>query len=301
MDRPTIDPALGLDLKAERTVTQRTASVSVIIPAHNEEETISEVVGEAFRSLKVLNVAGDVTVSASGCSDRTVERAERSGARVVLAPTGKGAAISAGLAATNGTIVCLIDGDFRYFGEPPLAALLAEPILRGVADACVSDLYWRPLYPQLWLQGFFAPVAGFLFPDLLPKVGSTPWSGQRAAVRELWPNELPEGFTVDLALLLHWNQHAKLLRPILSDDWVNPQRPKPELMHQELKVLIDEARRQERISEDRVAPLHNWYEDAHTLMASYRPDKDDPQIFEQHVLKESRRSLYKRLQNVSEW
>jgi hypothetical protein len=121
--------------------------------------------------------------------------------------------------------VCLIDGDLRYFGDRPLVTILVEPILHGIAGACITDLYWRPIYPQMWLYGFFAPVAGCLFPELLPKAGSTPWSGQRVATRELWPESLPDGFTVDLEILLHWNRHALRLRPVLADDWVNPRRP----------------------------------------------------------------------------
>lgn len=296
MSRPRIDPALGLDLKPERTLTRSSATVSILIPAHNEEATIAEVVTDAYRSLKLLKVPGEVTVSASDCSDRTPELAESSGARVVLSPAGKGAAISAGLAATTGDVVCLIDGDLQYFGNPPLAALLVEPILHGIADACISDLYWRPLYPQLWLHGFFAPIAGFLFPEMLPKAGSTPWSGQRAAMRHLWPSSMPKDFTADLALLLHWNEHAENLRPILSDDWVNPQRPKPDLMYEEFQLLISEARRQGRVSQDIAeGPLIRWYEDAHAIMAAYRPTEDDPQQFEKRVLRESMQALYQHL------
>ncbi|MCP2343376.1 glycosyltransferase [Actinomadura rupiterrae] len=297
MERPTIDPALGLELKRERTLSRSDASVSIIIPAHNEEATIGEVVSEARRALVVLDVAGDVTVSASACSDATAHIAARAGAHVVDAPKGKGAAIITGLKATTGDVVCLIDGDLQYYGDQPLAALVTEPILNGIADAVVSDLYWRPLYPQLWLQAFFAPVAGFLFPEMLSRVGSSPWSGQRAAMRHLWPTELPEGFTSDLAILLHWNEHAKTLRPVLSDDWVNPQRPKPDLMHQELELLISEALRRGRIGQAEVQPLLDWYEDAHALMATYQPERDDPQEFEREVLGKSRRALYQHLAN----
>ncbi|MEV4253462.1 glycosyltransferase [Spirillospora sp. NPDC049652] len=295
MKRPTIDPALGLDLKPERTLARSDASVSIVIPAHNEEATIVEVVSDAQRALKVLDVAGDVTVSASGCTDSTAALAARAGARVVEAPVGKGAAMVAGLEATAGDIVCLIDGDLQYFGDTPLAALLIDPLLNGIADACIADLYWRPVYPQLWLQAFFAPVAGYLFPEMLPRIGSSPWSGQRAALRHLWPTTMPENFTADLAILLHWNEHAKTLRPVLSDDWVNPQRPKPDLMHQELELLISEAQRRGRIGEDEVQPLLDWYEDAHALMARYRSEEHDPQEFEREILAESRAALYHRL------
>jgi hypothetical protein len=231
--------------------------------------------------------------------------AKSAGAKTVTAPIGKGAAIKAGLAVSTGDIVCLIDGDIQYFGDPPLVALLVQPIILDIADVCISDLYWRPLYPQQWLHGFFAPVAGLLFPEMLPKVGSTPWSGQRAARRELWPTqtpkdfagglEMPDDFTVDLHLLLHWNRNALRMRPVLADDWVNPQRPKPDLMSRELDVLIDHAIADRRIDETDRAALREWYDDAHAIMADYDPDYDEPQVFERRALARSMSALRARM------
>ncbi len=287
MSRPLIHPALGLNLAPERTVTRTPATVTVVVPAHNEQDTVAEVTSEAFRGLAILGIDGEVLVSASGCTDATVTAASKAGARVVVAPLGKGAALSAGLHQATGDIICLIDGDLRYFGRRPLVTLLVEPILDGLADATISDLYWRPLYPQLWLYAFFVPIAGRLFPELLPKVGSTPWSGQRAARRGLWPASLPADFTVDLALLLHWNEHAVRLRPVLADDWVNPQRPKPDLMFHELRLLLSTAVAQGRITPPAVASFTDWYEHAHALMATYEPDRDDPHEFESQALRRS--------------
>ncbi|HEV7899622.1 MAG TPA: glycosyltransferase [Planosporangium sp.] len=286
---------MGLDLVAQRTLSRRVATVSVVVPAHNEQESVGEVVAQAWAGLDHLGVKGEVVVSASGCVDDTAEVAAEAGARVVTAPVGKGAAVTAGLAATTGDVVCLVDGDLRYFGDPPLVALLVEPIVLGRADACVADLYWRPLYPQLWLNGFFAPLAGVLFPELLAKVGSTPWSGQRAALRALWPQRLPQGFTVDLELLLHWNRHATRLRPVLADDWTNPQRPKPDLMAQEFEVVTRRAVEQGRIENETLPRLRAWFEAAHELMAGYRPGEHDPQAFDRHLLEKSLTELRWRL------
>jgi glycosyltransferase involved in cell wall biosynthesis len=296
VNRPSINPALGLDLVAERTLKRNYTSVSVVIPAHNEEETVAEVVAAARHGLELLGIDGEVLVSASGCTDNTADVAAQSGAEVLVTPIGKGVAITKGVAATTGDIVCLIDGDIRYFGERPLATILVEPILQGIADACITDLYWRPLYPQMWLYGFFAPVAGYLFPELLPKAGSTPWSGQRAAVRALWPTTLPDGFTADMEILLHWNREALRLRPVLADDWVNPQRPKPELMSQELDLMTRHAAEQGRITQESAAALRRWYEAAHRLMADYNPERDDPQAFEQELLRDSISELRRQLE-----
>ncbi|MDP9797465.1 hypothetical protein J2S43_005977 [Catenuloplanes nepalensis] len=290
--RPEINPALGLDLVADRTLSHSKASISIVIPAHNEAATIAEVVTEARRGLHLLKVNGEILVSASGCTDATAEIAEQAGARVAIAPIGKGAAITTGLAETSGDIVCLIDGDMRYFGDRPLSAILLEPLLGGVADACVTDLYWRPIYPQMWLYGFFAPVAGYLFPEMLPKVGSTPWSGQRAAWRHLWPQELPTDFTVDLEILMHWNRHALRLRPIVADDWTNPQRPKPDLMAQELELLIRHAQAENRLTSSTAEALRNWYDLTHAAMATYEPGVDKPQDFERALLRKSMEKLH---------
>jgi len=301
-ERARIDPALGLDLVERRTLAGLPgASVAVVIPAHNEAATVAEVVTDAHRAFAGLPITRhEVIVSASGCTDDTAAVSRAAGARVIEAAAGKGRAILAGVAATQADIICLIDGDLRYYGDEPLAASLLRPILSGIADATISDLYWRPLYPQLWLYGFFAPVVGRLFPEMLPKAGNTPWSGQRAAVRALWPAELPHDFTSDLALLLHWNKHALRLRPVIADDWMNPQRPKPDLMHDELQVLWDAAVADERVDEAARGPLFAWYDEVHHLMAQYRPDSDDPQAFERQILRQATRALPAGLTSMSE-
>jgi glucosyl-3-phosphoglycerate synthase len=292
---PEIDPALGLDLVSARTLGKNTGPVSVIIPAHNEAETIHEVVSESRRGLEILGVDGEIIVSASACTDDTANRAADAGATVVTAPVGKGAALRTGFAASTGEIVCLVDGDIRYFGVEPLSAVLVRPILQGIADATITDLYWRPLYPQMWLHAFFAPLAGILFPEMLPKCGSTPWSGQRAVLRHLWPADLPDGFTVDLELLLHWNTHALRLRPLIADDWVNPQRPKSDLMAEEMRVLVRRALQDDRLDPDAVPAVERWFEAAHHLMAAYRPGTDDPQTFERQLLLRSTSELHRQL------
>lgn len=292
MTYPAIDPALGLDLLPHRTLAKRDHSVSVVIPAHNEQATIAEVVAAAQESLRLLDVSGEVIVSASACTDQTSDVATAAGATVVPTSVGKGRALRAGVAASRGDIICLIDGDLRYFGDPPLAAALVEPILHGTADVTIADLYWRPVYPQLWLYGFFAPLAGRVFPELLSKVGTTPWSGQRAMLRSQWPSHpLPEDFRVDLALLLHWNDTGARMRPVIADDWTNPQRPKPELIADEFRLLSEHAIRRGRISAESLAALEKWFTTAHELMARYRPSHDDPTEFERHFLAQSLAAL----------
>ena len=293
MELPSIDPALGLNLVPARTLEKNFGVVSVVIPAHNEAATVAEVITECRRGLEILGADGEVIVSASGCTDNTAEVAVDAGAKVVTAPLGKGSAIKAGLAGADGDIICLIDGDIQYFGDRPLVTILVEPIIHGIADATITDLYWRPLYPQMWLHAFFAPLAGALFPEMLPKCGSTPWSGQRAAVRALWPSEMPDDFTVDLALLTHWNSEALRLRPVIADDWINPQRPKSDLMPREFELVVNHAVQRGRVDASALPSLRKWFAAAHHMMAAYSPDVDDPQQFEQRLLHDSLTELRK--------
>lgn len=271
----------------ERTLARLAKTVSVVIPAHDEEATIARVVAECHRGLDLLGVAGEVVVSASGCTDDTAGEAGGAGATVVTAPLGKGAAIMAGYRRSTGDVVCLVDGDLEYYGETPLVTLLVDPILHGIADACIANLYWRPIYPDQWLHGFFAPLAGHLFPELLPKAGSTPWSGQRAALRDLWPEALPEDFTADLALLLHWNLRTSRLRPVLTDDWFNPIRPKPEQLAMDYHLLVRTAIREGRIDASARSSLDAWFRTVQRLVDGYRHGQDDPVEYERRLLAES--------------
>jgi glucosyl-3-phosphoglycerate synthase len=271
----------------DRTIHRKSVPVSVVIPAHNERQTIADVVGAAQDGLRQLGVPGEIIVSASGCSDDTATVAAAAGARAVEAPIGKGVAITTGVAASEGEIVCITDGDLEYYGPVPLVALLVEPILQGVADACISDLYWRPIYPDQWLNAFFVPFAGQLFPEVLPKVGSTPWSGQRAAVRELWPESLPGDFTADLAIVMHWNEHAERLRPVLANDWYNPIRPKPKQLELDYDLLVRTAIRAGRLSKDAQPRLDAWFAVVQGLVASYDPERHVPRDYEREVLQVS--------------
>ncbi|HEB52113.1 MAG TPA: glycosyltransferase family 2 protein [bacterium] len=90
----------------------RERSVSLVIPAYNEEDTIAQVV-EEFRSEPHLD---EIVVVDNNCSDRTAERAAAAGARIVCeSKPGYGAALTAGMDAAKGDLMVLVeaDGSFR--------------------------------------------------------------------------------------------------------------------------------------------------------------------------------------------
>jgi len=119
------------------------AIVSAVIPCLDEETAIGPVVA-AVLAQKV----SEVIVVDSGSRDRTVERAEAAGARVVVEPRrGYGRAIQAGIAAArdDADILLFLDGD----GSDPaeFIADLISPIVAGQAVFVLGSRVRGPREP----------------------------------------------------------------------------------------------------------------------------------------------------------
>src|SRR5438309_115745 len=136
------------------------SSVSVIIPALDEEEPIAGVVGECFTT----GLPNEVIVVDNGSTDQTAERARGAGARVVAAPRGYGRACAAGIAAVDPQceILVFLDGDGSDC--PELMDRLVLPIANGDADFVIGSRVRGEREPgSMNFQQFFAGrAAGFL-------------------------------------------------------------------------------------------------------------------------------------------
>src|SRR5207244_12916955 len=111
-------------------------SVSVVIPALNEEEPIAAVVRDCFAS----GVPGEIIVVDNGSTDRTAENARSAGAKVVSEPTrGYGRACAAGVRALSPEceIVVFLDGDVSDC--PGFMKQLVEPIFAGKYDFVIGS------------------------------------------------------------------------------------------------------------------------------------------------------------------
>ncbi len=133
--------------------------VSVVIPTHNEAQSIGRVLADL-----PANIVTEVLVVDSNSSDGTPEIAAKTGARVLHEPRrGYGRACLTGLAAaTNPDVVVFLDGD--YSDRPAELPLLLAPIIEGRADITLgSRLGERRIREALpWHQVFGNRLAAAL-------------------------------------------------------------------------------------------------------------------------------------------
>jgi uncharacterized membrane protein YbhN (UPF0104 family) len=126
----------------EDEVPRRPGRVTVFFPAHDEEDTVADVVRRTPSSVRGRPV--DVVVVDDGSTDRTAALAHEAGARVVSLPhnRGLGAAVRIGLhdaAARHAEAVVFLDADSEY--APEELDRVVGPILDGDADYVVGSRF----------------------------------------------------------------------------------------------------------------------------------------------------------------
>lgn len=122
--------------------------LSIIIPAYNEEETISELI-ERVRRADIGGLAREIVVVDDGSKDRTGEILRTISGIVTVRHErnrGKGGALKSGFKAATGDILIIQDGDLEY--DPQDYAAVLRPILEGRADAVLGSrfVHQRPAF-----------------------------------------------------------------------------------------------------------------------------------------------------------
>ncbi|MFJ3617725.1 glucosyl-3-phosphoglycerate synthase [Streptomyces iakyrus] len=176
---------------------QRTGqTVSVVLPALNEEATVGDIVAVIRHDLmRQVPLVDELVVVDSGSTDRTSEVAAAAGARVVHrddilprlpAVPGKGEVLWRSLLVTRGDIVCFVDADLRDFSSDFVSGIVG-PLLTDPDVDLVKAMYDRPLSTE------FDSLAS----------GKT--AGQGGRVTELMARPL---------LNMHWPQLAGFVQPL---------------------------------------------------------------------------------------
>ncbi|MCH9731065.1 MAG: glucosyl-3-phosphoglycerate synthase [Actinomycetia bacterium] len=136
---------------AELEAAKADRTVSVVLPALNEEETVAGVI-ETITPL-LGGLVDELVVLDSGSTDDTEIRALAAGARVIsrevalpeVAPqAGKGEVLWRSLAATTGDIVVFVDSDLLD-PDPMFVPKLLGPLLTTEGVHLVKGFYRRPL------------------------------------------------------------------------------------------------------------------------------------------------------------
>jgi glucosyl-3-phosphoglycerate synthase len=169
-------------------------TVSVIIPAFNEERTVSHVV----KVVKSLNYIKEVIVVDDGSTDQTAQMALDAGATVInhLKNRGKGAAIKTGFKNSKGDIVVFLDADLHNLTKNQVDNII-KPIMNGEADITKTK-FKREAGRVTELTA--KPLLNFFFPEIK---FDQPLSGQFAAKRSFLNKiKLEDDYGVDVGIVL---------------------------------------------------------------------------------------------------
>lgn len=201
---------------AELEAAKAGRTVSVVLPALNEEKTVAAVVDTIHPLLGGL--VDELIVLDSGSTDETADRAAAAGATVVsreqavpeLAPVpGKGEVLWRSIAASTGDIIAFVDSDLIN-PDPAFVPKLLGPLLTVDGIHLVKGYYRRPLRVSGTEDAngggrVTELVARPLLAALRPELTSVlqPLGGEYAGTRELL-SAVPfaPGYGVEIGLLL---------------------------------------------------------------------------------------------------
>jgi glucosyl-3-phosphoglycerate synthase len=218
-------------------------TVSVVVPAQNEAMTIGAVLDAVLRFRPGgVQFIDELVVVNDHSQDDTRTVAERHGARVVdwAGPSGKGEAMTGGLAATTGSLVVFLDADVTSTTSEYVPRLI-QPLLENPEIQLVKPIYERPLHDMPTGGGRVTelvarPILSLFFPGLgevrQPLAGET--AGRREVLEAIG---FEPAYGVEIALLIdvaqkfgeraiaqvdlgvrrHRNRPLEELRPMAAD------------------------------------------------------------------------------------
>ncbi|MBM7243511.1 glucosyl-3-phosphoglycerate synthase [Rhodococcus fascians] len=201
---------------AELEAAKAGRTVSVVLPALNEEQTVAAVIDTIHPLLGGL--VDELIVLDSGSTDETAARAKAAGARVIsreeavpgLDPVpGKGEVLWRSVAASTGDLIAFVDSDLIN-PDPAFVPKLLGPLLMGDGIHLVKGYYRRPLRVSgtedangggRVTELVARPLLAALRPELTGVI--QPLGGEYAGTRELL-SAVPfaPGYGVEIGLLL---------------------------------------------------------------------------------------------------
>lgn len=173
------------------------SSVSIIVPAFNEENSI----GNVLQGLAAWRDRAEIIIVDDASTDRTAEIAEQAGFRVIRHRLNKGygAALKTGIRACQGDIVVMMDADSEH-NAAQISNLLNDfgdndMVVGARAKGSHAPLIRRP---GKWL---LSQVANYLAQTEIPDLNSG-FRAFRKDVAKLFLHILPNGFSFTTTLTL---------------------------------------------------------------------------------------------------
>ena len=233
-------------------------TVSVCIPARDEEATIAEIVATIQQRLvEQVPLVDEIMVLDDGSVDGTATTAAHAGARVCTVDdvlpamplgSGKGNALWKALFVAEGDLICFLDADVRNF-RPHFVSRLVAPLITRPEIGMAKSYYRRPLYGEPSGGGrvtelMARPLLSRLFPQLSHFV--QPLSGEYAA-RRVVLEAVPfvQGWGVEIGLLIDVAEEFGVSSIAQVDLGVREHRNRPldDLGLQALAILVTGLRR----------------------------------------------------------
>ena len=223
-------------LASIKTTKVSDKSVSIVIPAYNEEATVAKVVSVARK----LSYVTEVIVVDDGSTDRTVEEAESAGATVIshIMNEGKGSAIKTGFKNSHGDIVAFIDADVSNFTSEKIDKII-RPILEDKTDITKTK-FARESGRVTELTA--KPLLGFFFPELsYEQPLSGQFAGKRSALNKI---RFEKDYGVDVGIVLDADVHGiKILEVDIGDisHDMSPLADLNKMANEVVRTIIDRA------------------------------------------------------------
>lgn len=214
--------------------------VSIIIPAHNEEQRLEKSLQAILEFLKYQKYASEILVVENGSNDRTFEIARafektRANIRAIhLDVSGKGLAVRTGILQAKGEYRFICDSDLsmpieeiNHFLPPKLSD---KDVAIASREAQGAIRYGEPMYRHLIGRVFNFLVRMLVLPDLNDTQCGFKCFNARAA-EAIFPLQTMEGWSFDVEILsiakskgfqiievpIHWYYNAGSRMHILKD------------------------------------------------------------------------------------
>lgn len=191
-------------------------AVSIIIPAHNEELTIGQVIDQLREVMEAQGLPYEIIVVDDGSSDRTAEMVKSKRVKMLRSEQrrGYGAALKRGIKEAQFDTVLITDADATYpVKEVPRLIQEMENYHMAVGARTGSHVE-MPLLRRI-AKGFLTLLANYLTSSKIPDLNS----GLRAMKREpllRFLSILPDGFsfTTTITLAMMTNDYSIKYVPI---------------------------------------------------------------------------------------